>query len=157
MSDLVTRLRGWRNWREVHIVRTHMLLEEAAAEIERLSRGGHCPDQDNGTNEDTVGRTLAQRITGLQPMLEYQEQIAILQSDNSRRADLEAGLREGVEKLQAEVRRLEELIAASQPTLTDEEREAVEAAARIIDGYDEEMDGFPSGAAATLRKLLERL
>lgn len=36
MSDLVTRLRGWRNWREVHIVRTHLLLEEAAAEIERL-------------------------------------------------------------------------------------------------------------------------
>ena len=36
MTDIVTRLRGWRNWREVHIVRTHMLLEEAAAEIERL-------------------------------------------------------------------------------------------------------------------------
>jgi hypothetical protein len=41
-------------------------------------------------------------------------------------------------------------------TLTDAEREAVDAAARIIDGYDEEMDGFPSGAAATLRSLLER-
>jgi hypothetical protein len=42
------------------------------------------------------------------------------------------------------------------PTLTDAEREAVEAAARIIDDYDEEMDGFSSGAAATLRALLER-
>ena len=42
-------------------------------------------------------------------------------------------------------------------TLTDEEREAVAAAARIIDLYDDEMDGFSSGAAATLRGLLERL
>jgi len=41
-------------------------------------------------------------------------------------------------------------------TLTDEEREAVEAAVGIIDRYEEDMDGFPSGAAATLRSLLER-
>lgn len=41
-------------------------------------------------------------------------------------------------------------------TLTDAEREAVAAAVRIIDAYEEEMDGFPSGAAATLRGLLER-
>jgi len=41
-------------------------------------------------------------------------------------------------------------------TLTDGEREAVEAAVRIIDAHDDEMDGFPSGAAATLRKLLGR-
>jgi hypothetical protein len=41
--------------------------------------------------------------------------------------------------------------------LTDAEREAVEAASRIIDRYEEDMDGFPSGAAATLRGLLERL
>jgi len=47
--------------------------------------------------------------------------------------------------------------AGTGSTLTDAEREAIEAAARIIDGYDEEMDGFPSGAAATLRRLLERL
>jgi hypothetical protein len=40
--------------------------------------------------------------------------------------------------------------------LTAAEREAVEAAARIIDNYEDEMDGFPSGAAATLRGLLER-
>jgi len=42
-------------------------------------------------------------------------------------------------------------------TLTYEEREAVEAAARIIDHYEDEIDGLSSGAAATLRKLLERL
>lgn len=33
---------------------------------------------------------------------------------------------------------------------------AVEAAARIIDAYEEEMDGLPSGAVARLRNLLER-
>ena len=41
--------------------------------------------------------------------------------------------------------------------LTDDERVAIEAAARIIDAYDEAMDGFSSGAAATLRGLLDRL
>ena len=41
-------------------------------------------------------------------------------------------------------------------TLTDAEREAVEAAVGIIDRYEEDMDGFQSGAAATLRGLLER-
>ena len=41
--------------------------------------------------------------------------------------------------------------------ITDAEREAIKAAARIIDAYEEEMDGFQSGAAARLRKLLERL
>jgi tagatose-1,6-bisphosphate aldolase non-catalytic subunit AgaZ/GatZ len=48
-------------------------------------------------------------------------------------------------------------VQAKKPTLTDAEREAIEAAARIVDEYDDEMDGFPSGAAATLRRLLERL
>jgi hypothetical protein len=41
--------------------------------------------------------------------------------------------------------------------LTDKEREALEAAIRIIDAHDEEMDGFPSGAATTLRAMLKRL
>jgi hypothetical protein len=41
--------------------------------------------------------------------------------------------------------------------ITGAERQAIGAAVRIIDTYDEEMDGFPSGAAATLRTLLERL
>ena len=38
--------------------------------------------------------------------------------------------------LAAEVRRLRGVIAASQPTLTDDEREALESPARIIDTYD---------------------
>ncbi len=91
-----------------------------------LSWNSHCPAPDNAANADTVGSKLARRITGLQPMLEYREQIAILKSDNNRRADLEVGLREGVETLQAEVRRLEDVIAAREPTLTDAEREAIE-------------------------------
>jgi hypothetical protein len=41
--------------------------------------------------------------------------------------------------------------------LTDSEREAIEAAVRIIDAHEDEMDGFPSGASATLRGLLGRL
>jgi hypothetical protein len=40
--------------------------------------------------------------------------------------------------------------------LTDAERVAIDAAIRITDAYDDEMDGFSSGVAATLRGLLER-
>ncbi len=40
--------------------------------------------------------------------------------------------------------------------LTEAERVAIDAAIRITDAYDDEMDGFPSGVAATLRGLLER-
>jgi len=68
---------------------------------------GDCPAPDNAARQDTVGSTLARRITELQPMLEYREEIAILRSDNNRRADLEAGMRDGVARLQAEVERLQ--------------------------------------------------
>jgi hypothetical protein len=101
---------------------------EVRAEASRLLRhyplswNGDCPELDNGTNEDTVGRTLARRITGLQSTLEHRE----------------------------EVRRLEAVIAASQPTLTDAEREAVEAGLGEVEGV------YPE-TAATLRGLLERL
>ncbi len=148
MSDIVTRLRNWVH--AVDAVSASDLMDEAADEIERLSGSGDCPDQDNGINEDTVGRTLARRITGLQPMLEYREQIAILRADNNRRADLEVGLREGVVRLQAEVRRLEAVIATREPALTAEEREAVEAALGEVDGV------YPE-TAATLLALLERV
>jgi len=46
--------------------------------------------------------------------------------------------------------------ALERARLTDAEREAITAAMRLIDGYEEEMDGFSSGAAATLRGLLDR-
>jgi hypothetical protein len=41
--------------------------------------------------------------------------------------------------------------------LTDDERLAITAAAKIADGCDEEMDGIDSGVGRTLRALLERL
>ena len=85
-TDIVARL---RNWRAVHLARLHLLMEEAADEIDRLRRGA------------VESRETAH--------------------------------------------------------LTGAEWEAIEAAARIVDEYDDEMDGFPSGAAATLRRLLERL
>ena len=119
MSDIVARLRDWRN---VHLARLHLLMEEAADEVARL------------------------------------------RSDNSRRANLETGLRDGVVRLSAngdcpgrvnasnednllaEVRRLRAAITAladqaatlsvcngnvtvtMDATLTDEEREAVDRA-----------------------------
>jgi hypothetical protein len=39
MTDIVERL---RNWRTVHLARLHLLMEEAADEIERLSQAP-CP------------------------------------------------------------------------------------------------------------------
>jgi len=77
---------------------------EVRAEASRMLRhypyawSGNCPDADNAATQDTVGRTLARRITGLQATLEHRE----------------------------EVRQLEAAIAAPEPTLTDAEREAVE-------------------------------
>jgi hypothetical protein len=51
MSDLVTRLRNWRN---VHLARLHLLMEEAADEMERLSANGDCPTPDNAANRDNT-------------------------------------------------------------------------------------------------------
>jgi hypothetical protein len=51
MTDLVTRL---RNWREVHLARLHLLMEEAADEMERLSSNGDCPKPDNAAKQDIL-------------------------------------------------------------------------------------------------------
>jgi hypothetical protein len=51
MTDIVTRL---RNWREVHLARLHLLMEEAADEMERLSANGDCPKPDNAAKQDTL-------------------------------------------------------------------------------------------------------
>jgi len=53
MSDIVERL---RNWRTVHLARLHLLMEEAAGEIERLrlSASGDCPVPENAASEDKV-------------------------------------------------------------------------------------------------------
>jgi hypothetical protein len=60
---------------------------EIRAEASRLLRhypyswGGDCPEPDNGTKQDTVGLTLARRITGLQATLEADPRFS-LQSKN---------------------------------------------------------------------------
>jgi hypothetical protein len=36
----------------VHLARLHLLMDEAADEMERLSENGDCPDADNAANED---------------------------------------------------------------------------------------------------------
>ena len=98
MNDIVTRLRNWRN---VHLARLHLLMDEAADEMARL------------------------------------------RSDNNRRANLETGLRDWVERLR----------------LTDAEREAVKRAIETLDGF-QKRGGWHSAIdddAATLRSLLERL
>ncbi len=51
MSDIVTRL---RNWRTVHLARLHLLMDEAADEMERLSANGDCPDADNAARQDIL-------------------------------------------------------------------------------------------------------
>jgi hypothetical protein len=84
---------------------------EVRAEASRLLRhypyawNGDYPDQDNGTNEDTVGRTLARRITGLQATLEADRRVS-LQSEKPA--------------------------IGEKPTLTDAEREAIEVACQDL-------------------------
>ena len=128
MNDIVTRLRDWRN---VHLARLHLLMEEAADEVARL------------------------------------------RADNSRRANLEQGLRDGIERLSANgdcpaqenaANRDNTPAANGTPserseqsgcTLTDEEREAVCMAMTMYEFNDN--DDQCAGIAATLRGLLERM
>ena len=84
MTDIVTRLRDWRN---VHLARLHLLMEEAADEmavlradnsrranleqglrdaIVRLSANGDCPASDNAARQDNDERLAAlQALAGL--------------------------------------------------------------------------------------------
>ena len=48
MKEIVERL---RNWRTVHLARLHLLMDEAADEMERLSRTG---SNDAKTGDDAV-------------------------------------------------------------------------------------------------------
>ena len=124
MSDIVTRLRDWRN---VHLARLHILMEEAADEI------------------------------------------AVLRADNSRRANLETGLRDGIVRLSGSgdcpvpdnaANRDNTPATHDTPskgikqngcTLTDAEREAVEWYSGLTGATR------PAGARSTLRNLLERM
>lgn len=63
MTDLVTRL---RNWRSVHLARLHILMDEAADEMERLSKMGDCPDRDNAANSDNTPAANATPREGIE-------------------------------------------------------------------------------------------
>ena len=63
MTDLVTRLRDWRT---VHLARLHILMEEAADEMERLSANGDCPVPDNAANEDNTPAVNATPREGIE-------------------------------------------------------------------------------------------
>ena len=111
-------------------------------EVERLRNGaleatvsqnGDFPEPENVANEDND-----RRLAALQALTAVDEELSLPRRTPNENATPSQGSVQGG------------------CTLTDEEREAVEAAVRIIDRYEEDMDGFPSGAAATLRGLLER-
>ena len=51
MNDIVTRLRDWRT---VHLARLHLLMEEAADEMERLSANVDFPTPDNAAKRDNT-------------------------------------------------------------------------------------------------------
>ena len=76
MSDIVTRLRDWRN---VHLARLHILMEEAADEMERLSANGDCPVADNAANRDNTPAAHATQCEG-------SEQSGCTLSDSEREA-----------------------------------------------------------------------
>ena len=61
MSDIVTRL---RNWRTVHLARLHLLMDEAADEMERLSANGDCPAPDNAAKQDILTDEEREAIAG---------------------------------------------------------------------------------------------
>jgi hypothetical protein len=75
MTDIVTRL---RNWRTVHLAGLHLLMEEAAGEMERLSQAP-CPH--------VVGRTTQYcSLTPLTLTDEEQEVLLAIEADASYRA-----------------------------------------------------------------------
>jgi hypothetical protein len=134
MSDIVTRL---RNWRTVHLARLHLLMEEAADEMERLcqvlSQKNHCPDPEKAPNEDSylaeIDRLKA-TITSLSGDRDLYKNLARQFGEDATRAK----------------KRIEGL----EPTLTDAERAAVAWAASLASDREHP-------AEAPLRGLLERL
>jgi hypothetical protein len=152
MSDIVGRL---RNWRTVHLAWLHLLMEEAADEMERLSlsANGDFPDAENVANEDKV-LTASERSVLREVCEEYADEddvrcgeiayvIDRLLSRAGKNGDT-AG--EDAAKCTVKSEKLPE-----RDRLTAAEREAVEVAAEAY--ADDHGERF----AATLRNLLERL
>ena len=124
-------------------------IEEAAAEIERLrTLATHTtPSEDSVQGEftDTVFKTLVERISLTQSLLDENERLrrAIrLLADQDATLSVQGG----------------NVTVTLDATLTDAEREAIEiAAAELDDEYYGTNCKKELAAAATLRKLLERL
>jgi hypothetical protein len=143
MTDIVERI---RKLRFVHVPVASGLMEEAAAEIERLrTLATHAtPSEDSvqGEGTETLGHRLVERLSITQEML----------GDNEK-------LRAEIERLREVIRRLAEqdatlsvqggsVTVTLDATLTDEERAALCWFAHY---------GLPEHRAATLRSLLARL
>jgi hypothetical protein len=133
MSDIVTRL---RNWRTVHLARLHLLMDEAADEMERLSANGDCPDADNAANGDNE-----ERLAALQALTDLDEELGL----PSRTPATHATPSEGSEQ--------------DGCTLTDEERAAISRDLSWLQWCEDNNQIGDVGRMdiATLRGLLERL
>ena len=142
MSDLVTRL---RNWREVHLARLHLLMEEAADQIAILKSKLSLRDNLEQGLTDGVARLQAEVERLRNGALEASETVSqngdCPGRDNAANADntpaTHATPSEGREQ--------------SGCTITDVERAAIERAVR-----DEDVFGHVY-TADVLRGLLERL
>ena len=138
MSDIVERL---RNWRTVHLARLHLLMEEAADEMERLRQ---VVEQKNLTAEER--EAVAYYLGTGGPYSVDKTLVALLSrtgSDAEKTGDDSAECHsQGVKCPERE-------------RLTDAERKAITWAANVTD------DGWPGSHAkqmvSTLRGLLERL
>ena len=157
MTDIVTRLRDWRN---VHLARLHLLMEEAADQIAILESKLSLRENLEQGLMDGVARLQAEVERLRNGALEASETVS--QNGDCPGRDNAAN----EDNLLAEVRRLRAAISAladqdatlsvcegavtvtMDATLTDEERAAVHWFAHY---------GLPEHHAATLRGLLERL
>jgi hypothetical protein len=88
-TDIVTRL---RNWRTVHLARLHILMDEAADEMERLSEYCDCLVEVNAAKQDTL--TDAEREAVTTAMNDYAEDNA-----DEECAKIEATLRGLLERM----------------------------------------------------------
>ena len=146
MSDIVTRL---RNWREVHLARLHLLMEEAADEMERVL--GY---RDAAEADLAVAMTAAERLR-----LTDVERAAI---ERAVKDENDFGLVYTADVLQSLLDRLSGSgdcpapdNAARRDILTDEEREAIESA--VWDCQQNDDDADCARMVKTLERLLERM
>ena len=118
MTDIVERLRGLRF---VHVPAASGLMEEAAAEIERLRTSATNTTQGEGT----VGERLVERLSITQAMLDDNEKL---------RAEIDQ-LREAIHRLADQDATLSvcngNVTVTMDAALTDEEREAIELFATL--------------------------